>query len=62
MVLSFISDTSYLQINHYLVNILQFRNAVGESTVEKKINKAGGYRTNIVTKKIKAVASKIIKN
>ena len=55
----FIPDNSYLQIRHYLLNILQFRIAVGESTVEKKINKAGGYWTN--TKKIKAVASKIIK-
>ena len=31
------------------------------STVKKEISKADGYRTNVVTKKTKAVASKIIK-
>ena len=57
----FIPENSYLQIRNYIINILQFRNAVGKSTMEKEISKADGYWTNIVTKKTKAVASKIIK-
>ena len=55
------TDNYFLQIINYLINILRFRSAVGESTVEKEISKADGYWTNIVTNRTKAVASKIIK-